>query len=67
MPKTIHIPADPANEELRQIKARQKARKDAGTPAKITLEMIYEQNIDILENQARIENRLTRLEKQARA
>lgn len=61
MPKEIHIPADPAAEELRQIKARQRARKKAGTPEKVTLEMLYEQNSDILENQARIENKLNEL------
>lgn len=61
MPKIFHISTDPAAEELRQIKSRQKARKQAGKPTKVTLEMIYEQNSDILENQARIENKLNEL------
>ncbi len=61
MPNTTHIPADPAAEELRQIKARQKARKKAGTPSKVTTEILYEMLSDILENQARIENKLKKL------
>lgn len=61
MPKTFHKPVDPMNEELRQIKARQKARKQAGTPAKVTNEMIYQMSLDILENQSRQENMLREL------
>jgi len=40
-------------EELDEIKARQKARKQAGIPPKVTMEMLYEMQLDILENQAR--------------
>lgn len=59
-PGKIQI-TDPALQELDAIKARQKARKEAGTPAKVTPEMLYEQNMDILENQARQENLLREL------
>lgn len=52
---------DPMRQELDVIKARQRARKEAGTPAKVTPEMLYEQNMDILENQARQENMLREL------
>lgn len=61
MPKEIHRSVDPANEELRQIKARQKARKQAGIPAKVTNDMLYQVGLDILENQARQENMLKEL------
>lgn len=61
MPKEYQKPVNLMNEELRQIKARQKVRKQAGIPAKVTNEMIYQQNMDILENQARQENMLREL------
>lgn len=61
MPKEYRKPVNPINEELRQIKARQKARKQAGKPAKVTNEMLYEMQLDILENQARQENMLRAL------
>jgi hypothetical protein len=61
VPKTINIPIDPANEELRQIKQRQKTRQGGGIPAKVTMEMIYQAQLDILENQARQENMLRKL------
>lgn len=61
MPKVINIPVDLKRLELDNIKARQKARKEAGTPKNVTLEMIYQAQIDILENQARQENMLWEL------
>ncbi|MHB9004885.1 MAG: hypothetical protein ACYC6C_12655 [Coriobacteriia bacterium] len=54
----MKIPVDPMRQELEAIKARQKARKEAGTPTKVTLEMLYQAQVDILENQARQENML---------
>ncbi|MCL6479557.1 MAG: hypothetical protein K6T65_14320 [Peptococcaceae bacterium] len=60
MPKEYRIPIDPASEELRQIKARQKERKV--NPAKNPgLQEIYEMLSDVLENQARHENMLREL------
>lgn len=56
MPKTFQKPVNQSAEELRQIKARQRARKQAGKPAKVSNETLYEMLSDILENQARIEN-----------
>lgn len=61
MPKAFHRPADPMRQELDAIKARQRARKAAGTPTKVTPEMLYEQNSDILENQAQQENMIREL------
>jgi len=57
----VRIPADKMREELDEIKARQKARKQAGIPPKVTMEMLYEMQLDILENQARQENMLRAL------
>lgn len=54
----MKILIDKMRVELDEIKARQKARKQAGTPAKVTIEMLYEMQMDILENQARQENML---------
>lgn len=61
MPKEVNIPADPQRIALDEIKARQRARKEAGTPKNLTTEMIYQAQLDILENQARQENMLREL------
>lgn len=61
MPKTVYIEADPMRLELEAIKKRQQARKEAGTPKNVTPEMIYQAQIDILENQAIQENLLREL------
>lgn len=52
----MKIPVDSQRVELEEIKARQKARKGSGKPAKVTMEILYEMQMDILENQARQEN-----------
>jgi len=57
----MKIPVDKQRVELDEIKARQKARKQAGKPAKVTNEILYEIQMDIMENQARIENKLNEL------
>jgi len=57
----FQIQTDSAAEELRQIKFRQKARMEAGIPKNIDIKDIYQMNLDILENQARIENMLREL------
>ena len=59
----IQIPKG-LNAELKDIKERQQARKAAGTPKNVTPEIIYYVLIDILENQARLENKLNELLKQ---
>lgn len=61
MPKAVNIPVNPANEELRQIKARQKARQKIGKPQKVSLDDVYQMLSDVLENQARQENMLREL------
>lgn len=53
-------PVDPANEELRQIKAQQKARRQS-PPKNPSLSDIYSMLSDVLENQARNENMLREL------
>lgn len=57
----MRIPVDKMRVELDEIKTRQKARKQSGKPAKVTNEMLYEMQSDILENQARLENLLREL------
>lgn len=44
-----------------EIKSRQLARKQAGIPKNVTPEMIYQAQMDIIENQARQENLLREL------
>lgn len=61
MPKTIQIPADPRRQELDAIKARQRARKAAGTPGNVTNKEIWQMLYDILENQKRIESKMDKL------
>lgn len=61
MPKAFHRPADQARQDLAAIKARQKARKEAGVPAQVTNKELYQMLSDILENQAKIENMLTKI------
>jgi len=56
----INIPVDNMRLELNQIKLRQKERKLNDT-IKPTNKDIYEMLIDVLENQARIENMLNKL------
>jgi hypothetical protein len=58
VPKEINIPADQQRIALDEIKARQRVRKDAGTPKNLSLKDIYQAQLDILENQARQENML---------
>lgn len=53
--------SDPQRQELDAIKARQKARKEAGVPAQVTNKELYQMLSDILENQAKIENRLMKI------
>jgi len=57
VPKSINIPADPHRVALDEIKVRQRTRKESGIPKTVTLEILYQAQMDILENQARIENR----------
>jgi hypothetical protein len=62
-PKWIHIPADPARVELDQIKERQLDRKSivsAGIGNQ-GYEALYQMLYDIIENQARTENKLNKL------
>lgn len=63
----MKIPVNQMRIEAEQIKTRQKTRKAAGVPKNVTPEMLYEMLFDILENQARIENKLNRLEEKSRA
>lgn len=58
-PKIV-IQPDPMREELKQIKQRQKQRKEQGIPKNVTNTQLYEMLFDILENQARIMNYLER-------
>lgn len=60
----MKIPIDKMRVELDEIKNRQKVRKQAGKPVKVSNETIYEMLSDILENQARQENMLRELLKQ---
>jgi hypothetical protein len=60
-PKKFHVPADHMRVELDAIKDRQKDRKQAEAPEKVTNEMLYEMLFDVIENQARIENALNKL------
>ena len=53
----INIPVDNMRLELEEIKTRQKQRK-SNNKSKPTNNDIYEMLIDVLENQARIENML---------
>ena len=59
--KRFHIPADPMRVELDEIKARQQQRKHAGIPGTVKKTNLYQMLSDILENQARIENKLNQL------
>ena len=54
----INIPIDNMRVELEEIKTRQKQRKQNDEFIKPTNNDIYEMLIDVLENQARIENML---------
>jgi hypothetical protein len=54
---TISIPASPSTIELREIKKRQLDRKQDPSK-KVTNEELYQMLFDILENQARQENRI---------
>ena len=49
-----------SKEELKQIKQRQTERKD-NKPSKVGNEELWQMGSDILENQARIENKLNEL------
>jgi hypothetical protein len=60
-PKKIHIPADPTRVELDAIKARQVVRVKSGIPAQVKDEELYQMLFDVLENQARTENKLNKL------
>lgn len=57
----MRIPINKMRIEADEIKARQKARKETGVPSKVSLGEIYQMGMDILENQARIENKLNEL------
>lgn len=60
MPPKFNIPVNPKEQELREIKARQLVRK-AENSKKVTMDDIYQAQMDILENQARQENQLNKL------
>jgi hypothetical protein len=59
--RRVVVTDSPEEIELRTIKSRQKARMEAGIPKNVTPEMIYQAQMDILENQARQENLLREL------
>lgn len=59
--KYIRISANPKRLELEAIKQRQRKRKAAGKPSKVTNEILYEMLMDVLENQARHEDWLKEL------
>jgi len=54
----INIPIDNMRVELEEIKTRQKQRKQNDEFIKPTNKDIYNMLLDVLENQARIENML---------
>jgi hypothetical protein len=64
MSNRLHVPVDKMRVELEEIKQRQLDRKNNLVDnKKITNQMLYHMLYDILENQARLENKLNELSK----
>lgn len=58
----FRVPADIVKTGVKDIKVRQRSRKETGKPQKVTGDILYQMLYDILENQANAENMLKKLQ-----